>query len=91
MHWAAFHGNVVMAEVILRFHPPLDATDADHQGTPLDWAIHGSENGWHCETGDYGATAEALIQAGATRPATIRGSQAVQEVLRRYSSSESPA
>ena len=91
LHWAAFHGNVVMAEVILRFHPPLDATDADHQGTPLDWAIHGSENGWHCETGDYGATAEALIQAGATRPATIRGSQAVQEVLRRYSSSESPA
>jgi ankyrin repeat protein len=83
LHWAAFHGNAEMTNVILGFGPPLEAIDADFQGTPLDWAMHGSEHGWNCETGDFGATVEALLEAGAKRPATIRGSAAVQNALRR--------
>lgn len=69
LHWAAFHGNAEMTDVILRFGPRLEVTDADFNATPLGWAIHGSEHGWHARTGDYGATVEALRAAGATRPA----------------------
>jgi hypothetical protein len=67
LHWAAFHGNAEMTRLILRFSPPLEATDADFQGTPLNWAMHGSEHGWNCETGDFGATVEMLMDAGAKR------------------------
>jgi len=82
LHWAAFHGNAEMTGIVLRFDPSLEATDADFNGTPLRWAIYGSEHGWYCRTGDYGATVEALLQAGATRPAEITGSTAVQDALR---------
>lgn len=85
LHWAAFHGNAEMTRQILRSHPPLDAVDADFQSTPLGWAIHGSEHGWHCRTGDYAGTVEALLQAGAglggRKPG---GTEAVRQVLRRY-------
>jgi ankyrin repeat protein len=83
LHWAAFHGNAEMTRIILPFQPSLEATDADFQGTPLGWAIHGSEHGWHCKTGDYRATVAALLDAGAKRPPAIGGSPAVQEVLSR--------
>ena len=32
---------------------PLDVKDGEHDGTPLGWAIHGAEHGWHRKTGDY--------------------------------------
>jgi ankyrin repeat protein len=85
LHWSAFHGNAEMACEILRYHPPLEATDADFDGTPLGWAIHGSEHGWHCRTGDYVATVEALLNAGARLgDRKLSGSDAVKEVLRRH-------
>lgn len=82
LHWAAFHGNAEMAETILRFNAPLEVTDADFKGTPLQWAVHGSEHGWYFQTGDYGATVAALLRAGAKRPAVVSGSAAVQDALR---------
>jgi Ankyrin repeats (3 copies)/Ankyrin repeat len=84
LHWAAFHGNVEMAREILRHDPPLELTDADFNGTPLGWAIHGSEHGWYCRTGNYPATVEVLLAAGAKPPEKIAGTPAVQEALRRY-------
>jgi ankyrin repeat protein len=84
LHWAAFHGNVEMAREILRYDPPLELTDADFNSTPLGWAIHGSEHGWHCRTGNYPATVEALLAEGAKLPKKAAGTAAVQEVLRRY-------
>jgi ankyrin repeat protein len=84
LHWAAFHGNAEIAKLLLRYRPPLELTDPDHHGTPLGWAIHGSEHGWNCGAGDYPGTVEALIQAGAKLPDTIGGSPAVKEVLRRH-------
>jgi hypothetical protein len=66
LHWAAWHGNVEMVREILRYNPPLEVTDAEFNATPLGWANHGSEHGWHRETGDYPATIEALHRAGAT-------------------------
>ncbi|HEX4643990.1 MAG TPA: ankyrin repeat domain-containing protein, partial [Verrucomicrobiae bacterium] len=84
LHWAGFHGNVEMAEIILRHHPPLEVLDASFDATPLGWAIHGSENGWHRATGNYAATVEALLKAGARLPENIKGTPEVREVLRRH-------
>jgi len=68
LHWAAWHGNAEMVRLILGCQPELENIANDFHGTPLGWAIHGSENGWHKETGDYASTVEALIQAGAKAP-----------------------
>jgi ankyrin repeat protein len=85
LHWAAFHGNAEMIREILRYNPPLELTDADFQGTPLRWAIHGSVHGWYCRTGNYAATTELLLKAGSKIPEkTDDGSEAVNEVLRRF-------
>lgn len=85
LHWAGFHGNAEMTRDILRHHPPLEVTDADFNGTPLGWAIHGSEHGWYCRTGDYAATVEALLRAGAKLgDRKLSGSDAVKAVLQRH-------
>ena len=87
LHWAAYHGNAAMAEVILRYNPPLEWLDSDFEGTPLGWAIHGSEHGWYCRTGNYPATVETLLKAGA-KLKKGGGTDAVKEVLRRYGAEE---
>lgn len=87
LHWAAFHGNAGMVATVLRFDPPLEVTDADFRATPLGWAVHGSEHGWHRSTGDYASTVSLLLAAGARRPEHVSGSAAVQDVLRRASAS----
>jgi ankyrin repeat protein len=84
LHWAAFHGNEVMAKAILRLGPPLEVTDADFHGTPLGWAIHGSEHGWHSKSGNYVGTVVALLNAGAKIPDVAGGTDPVREVLHRY-------
>jgi ankyrin repeat protein len=88
LHWAAFHGNYEMVRAILPFGPPLEVTDADFNGTPLGWAVHGSENGWYRQTGDYAGTVEALLAAGARLPERLGGAEAVREVLRRHGMNE---
>ena len=85
LHWAAFHGNAEMAREILRHQPPLELKDADFNATPLGWAIHGSEHGWYCKTGNYAGVVESLLQAGAVlAEPKLRGSEAVREILRRH-------
>lgn len=84
LHWAAFHGNAEMARMLLSHNPPLEQSDEDFHGTPLHWAIYGSEHGWHREQGSYPATAEALLVAGAKPPEKRAGPEELQEVLRRY-------
>ena len=90
LHWAAFHGNAGMVREILRYHPPLELTDADFHSTPLGWAIHGSEHGWYCRTGNYPATVEALFEAGAILQEKAGGTEAVKEVLQRYGARKRP-
>jgi ankyrin repeat protein len=84
LHWAAFHGNIEMAREILRYNPPLNLTDADFNATPLGWAIHGSEHGWYCRTGNYAGAAAALLEAGAQPSDKTGGTEAVKESLRRH-------
>jgi hypothetical protein len=88
LHWAAFHGNCEMVNAILPLGPPLEATDSDFNGTPLGWAIYGSENGWSSQTGDFSATVEVLIQAGACLPEQLGDTEVVREVLRRHGMKE---
>jgi len=86
LHWAAWHGNLEMARAILRHHPALELRDEAYDGTALGWALHGSEQGWHREKGDYAAVVEALLDAGANAPpltGRVVGSETALEVLRR--------
>src|SRR6266478_2455674 len=48
------------------------SSDATYGGTPLGWAMHGSEHGWNCNTGDYAA----LLEPGAKRLDKVEGSAA---------------
>jgi hypothetical protein len=84
LHWAGFHGNAEMAREILHYSAPLEQLDKDFHSTPLGWTIHGSEHGWYKERGDYPATADALLKAGAKLPLRLGGTPAVRELLQRY-------
>jgi ankyrin repeat protein len=84
--WASWHGNAEMVREILRYRPQLELPDC-HDQTALGAALHGSENSWHRDTGDYAATVEALIGAGAKAPKLtddLEASEEVREVLRRH-------
>lgn len=86
LHWASWHGNLEMVREILRYHPSLDVRGDDYDMPPLGWALHGSENSWHRETGDYVGVVEALLAAGAKAPpltAEVEVSDALREVLKR--------
>jgi hypothetical protein len=84
LHWAAWHGQAELVRLILAHGGSIENSDNDYRVTPLNWAIHGSQNGWYKEKGDYPATVEVLIDAGARLPESLGGSEAVQEVLRRH-------
>lgn len=84
LHWAGFNGNAEMARVILRFGPDLELKSREYAGTALSWAVYGSGNGWHRETGDFVGTIKALLEAGAKIPpnaAELEPSDAVLEML----------
>ena len=85
LHWAGFNGNAEMTREILRFHPVLELKSREYEGTALGWALYGSGNGWHRDTGDFVGTVRALLKAGAVVPANaeeLEPSDAVLEVLR---------
>ncbi|HET6567128.1 MAG TPA: ankyrin repeat domain-containing protein, partial [Rhodothermales bacterium] len=86
LHWAAWLGNAELVRLILLRNPPLEDADNEFDMTPLGWALHGSENSWHREKGDYPATVDALLAAGARPPEQPEGTEAVRAVLRRYAS-----
>jgi hypothetical protein len=84
LHWAAWHGNLEMVRALLEHRPPIEQHDADFDGTPLRWAIHGSENGWIRGAGDYVGVVNALLDAGANAPEKESGTEAVQDALRKH-------
>lgn len=87
LHWASWHGNVEMVREILRYQRDVNVKGDDHDMTPLGWAIHGSENSWHREKGDYAGVVAALLTAGAKAPPLtdeVEVSDALREVLQRY-------
>ena len=84
LHWAAWHGNLALVQALLRSGSSLDDAENDFHSKPLGWAMHGSEHGWHRDSGDYTAVVEALLEAGAKPPESASGTDAVKEVLRRH-------
>ncbi len=84
LHWAGFNGNAEMTREILRFRPTLELKSREYAGTALSWAVYGSGNGWHRDTGDFVGTIRALLAAGATLPPhaeELEPSEAVLEML----------
>ncbi len=84
LHWAGFNGNAAMTREILRFHPALELKPREYEGAALAWAVYGSGNSWHRNTGDYVGTIRALLEAGATVPPhaeELEPREAVLEVL----------
>jgi ankyrin repeat protein len=88
LHWAAYHGNVAMTKLLLERGAALEVRDADFNGPPLGWAIHGSREGWHRQSGNYGGTVELLLQAGAKNVEKAAGTEEVKAVLRRFGAKE---
>ena len=85
LEWASWHGNAEMVREILRYGPQIEHRENEHGITALGSALHGSMNGWHRDTGDYVATVEALLEAGAKAPAVtddLEASELVKELLR---------
>jgi ankyrin repeat protein len=84
LHWAGFNGNAEMTRLLLRFHPALELKSRDYAGTAIAWAIFGSGNSWHRDTGDFVGTIQELLTAGAAMPPNaeeLEPSEAVLEVL----------
>lgn len=84
LHWAAFHGQAELAQLLIDHGAALEDSDHDFKGTPLNWAMYGSQNAWDPELGNYPATVEVLLKAGASLPRELGGTEAVKEVLRRH-------
>ena len=85
LHWFAWHGNAEGVALALERGPGLEDAENDFKATPLGWAMHGSENGWHRTAGNYPATVAALLAAGVKVPDKLGGTPEVQEMLRRNS------
>ena len=86
LQWAAWHGNAEIVRQVLRYRPQVDLRGCEFELSALGSALHGSENSWHRDTGDYAATVQTLLDAGAKAPKLtddLEASPAVREVLRR--------
>jgi ankyrin repeat protein len=81
LHWAAFHGNVEMVRALIAHQAPLEAEELQFKGTPLGWALYGSEHGWQRHKGNYPGTVDVLLSAGAKAPGSIDDLEAPEEVL----------
>ncbi|HEV8447034.1 MAG TPA: ankyrin repeat domain-containing protein [Gemmatimonadaceae bacterium] len=84
LHWAGFHGDVEIAKLLLARGAPLAFKDGEFDGTPLDWAMYGSRNGWGRRTADYPGVVNALLDAGAKVHEEYTASEPVLEVLRAH-------
>lgn len=64
LHWASWRGWRETVAVLLARGAKVDAVEDEHGGTPLDWAIHGSNNAPNPQ-GDYPGVVRLLLEAGA--------------------------
>jgi ankyrin repeat protein len=60
LHWAAYHGDADLVRALLERGGRRDVRDAEHQGTPFNWAQHGVEHAPRRGGEDYAAVLELL-------------------------------
>jgi ankyrin repeat protein len=87
LHWAAFHGDIELARLLLKASAPIDVVERTFKARPLGWATYGSLHGWHAKTGDYAGVVKLLLDAGAIPQSVLKDSDAspaVIDVLRNY-------
>ncbi|MEP6905271.1 MAG: ankyrin repeat domain-containing protein, partial [Gemmatimonadales bacterium] len=87
LHVASWFGNAEMVRALLKHGAQLEIRGDTYNMTPLGWALHGCQHSWRKDTGDYVATVEALLAAGAAAPPVaddIDASDPVRAVLRRH-------
>jgi hypothetical protein len=75
LHWASWHGWGETVEVLLARGAEVNAVEEEHGGTPLVWAIHGSDNSPNPK-GDYPGVVRLLLEAGADIMAASRWREA---------------
>jgi hypothetical protein len=83
LHWAGFHGDVEIAKLLLARGAPLEFKDGEYGGTPMDWAMYGSRNGWGRRMADYPGVVNVLLDAGAKVHTEYTATEPVLDVLRR--------
>jgi len=66
LHWAALAGHAEIVELLLAANAPVNATEQDHGGTPLGWAVYGWNNpAPEFRNARHHEVVERLIRAGA--------------------------
>jgi ankyrin repeat protein len=86
LHWSAFHGNLEMTRVLLQHRAPVNVTEREHNGAPLNWALYGTHHGWYRQIARYPDVVDALLAAGARLPENweeLDLTEPIRAVLRR--------
>jgi ankyrin repeat protein len=68
LHHAAWMGNADIVRELLQYGAPVEIRGDTYDMTPMGWALHGSENSWRKDIGDYDAVVQLLLDAGAKMP-----------------------
>jgi ankyrin repeat protein len=87
LHFSAWHGNADAVRELIAHNAPINVFETEHGGSPLAWALHGSQHSWHRDTGDYPAVVRLLLAAGAqiTKPEMpLEATEEVLEVIRQH-------
>jgi len=66
LHNAAWCGHAGLVELLLQRGHPVDVRDPQHQGTPLDWALHSCVQAGRHPEGEFARVLTLLLAAGAT-------------------------
>ena len=61
-------GNADIVRELLQYGAPVEIRGDTYDMTPMGWALHGSENSWRKDIGDYDAVVQLLLDAGAKMP-----------------------
>jgi hypothetical protein len=81
LHYAAWHGNLAMVNVLLAHEATVNVFESEHGGSPLGWALHGSLHGWHRDSGNFAGSFSRSWTPGRLFPRWKHPLEATEEVL----------